>query len=426
MSATLTIPRDGAEPDSGGCTRLPSSAEVVDTTPTCPTVDVAVPVYNEVHVLAESIHRLAQHMANLPFSWRITIVDNASVDGTWDLAAHLAATQPGVRAVRLEQKGRGRALRTAWTWSDAEVVAYTDVDLSTGLDALLPLVAPLISGHSDVAIGTRLARSSRVTRGAKREFISRSYNLLVRTLGRASFSDAQCGFKAVRTDTARRLLALVENDNWFFDTELLLASQHNGLRIHEVPVDWVDDPDSRVDIIATAREDLAGLARVTRRIVAGEFSLDRNATTNPDDHLGRQAVMFAAVGAATTVLHLTLFALWHRTLGAQFANAAALSVATIVNTFANGRLAFNRRGGRWLGPQLQAGSIFLAGLAFTSTAILALSSAWPEAPTVVAMLVLVGANAAVTFVRFVAMRRWIFRADTSIPQWRPVGQETKR
>ncbi len=171
--------------------------------------------------------------------------------------------------MRLEEKGRGRALRTVWGASDAPVLAYMDVDLSTDLAALLPLVAPLISGHSDLAIGTRLGRGSRVVRGPKREFISRCYNLLLRGTLQTGFTDAQCGFKAIRADVARRLLPLVEDTGWFFDTELLVLAERAGLRIHEVPVDWVDDPDTRVDIVATALADLRGIWRVGRALALG-------------------------------------------------------------------------------------------------------------------------------------------------------------
>src|SRR6476620_6478512 len=144
-----------------------------------------------------------------------------------------------------------------------------DVDLSTDLRALLPLVAPLLSGHSDLAIGTRLSRSARVVRGPKREVISRCYNLLLRTTLRTGFSDAQCGFKAIRADRARELLPEVEDTSWFFDTELLVLAERRGLRIHEVPVDWVDDPDSRVDILATAMADLRGIVRLARNVRHG-------------------------------------------------------------------------------------------------------------------------------------------------------------
>ena len=181
----------------------------------------------------------------------------------------------GVRAIRLEQKGRGRALKQAWSASGSDVVAYTDVDLSTDLRALLPLVAPLISGHSDLAIGTRLSGTSRVSRGPKREFISGSYNLLLHAALAVSFSDAQCGFKAVRRVAAVELLPLIEDNNWFFDTELLVLARRSGLRIHEVPVDWIDDPDSRVDIVETAKEDLGGVARLGRGLLTGRIPVDR-------------------------------------------------------------------------------------------------------------------------------------------------------
>jgi glycosyltransferase involved in cell wall biosynthesis len=248
---------------------------------TAPSVDVeiVIPVYNEDAVLEQSVRRLHMYLsaARFPFTWLITIADNASVDRTWDVAQHLATHRDGVQALHLDQKGRGRALRTAWTNSTATVVAYMDVDLSTDLDALLPLVAPLISGHSHIAIGTRLNRSAHVTRGPKREFTSRAYNLILKATLHNRFSDAQCGFKAVRTDVARALVPLIEDNGWFFDTELLALAEHNGLRIHEVPVDWVDDEDSRVDVVSTARDDLRGVWRMVRRFAAGEGAVPEDA-----------------------------------------------------------------------------------------------------------------------------------------------------
>ncbi len=175
--------------------------------PRPPVLDVVVPVHNEQDDLVPSVERLHAHLASLPYSFRITIADNASTDATLALARRLAARLPGVTVVHLAEKGRGRALRQVWSRSDAEVLAYMDVDLSTDLAALLPLVAPLISGHSDLAIGSRLARGSRVVRGPKREVISRGYNLLLRTALATRFSDAQCGFKAIRADRAARAAA---------------------------------------------------------------------------------------------------------------------------------------------------------------------------------------------------------------------------
>jgi glycosyltransferase involved in cell wall biosynthesis len=230
-----------------------------------PAVEVVVPVHNEERDLERCVRQLHAYLcSSFPFDYRVTIADNASADATWPLARRLAGELEHVRAVRLEQKGRGRALREVWSASPAAVLAYMDVDLSTGLEALLPLVAPLVSGHSDLAIGTRLSPGARVVRGPKRELISRCYNLLLHATLGSRFSDAQCGFKAIRADAARRLLPQVRDDGWFFDTELLVLAERSGLRIHEVPVDWVDDPDSRVDLLVTAVADLRGVARLSR------------------------------------------------------------------------------------------------------------------------------------------------------------------
>jgi glycosyltransferase involved in cell wall biosynthesis len=228
-----------------------------------PDVEIVIPVYNERLALEGSVRRLHGFLtATFPFSWRIMIVDNASTDDTLAVARRLTYELAGVEATHLPAKGRGRALRAAWSQSPAQVVCYMDVDLSTDLAALLPLLAPLLSGHSDVAIGTRLHRGARVQRSVRRELISRAYNRLLRLALRAHFSDAQCGFKAVRADAVRELLADIRDEEWFFDTELLVLAQRRGLRIHEVPVDWIEDTDSRVDIVATALADLRGVARL--------------------------------------------------------------------------------------------------------------------------------------------------------------------
>jgi len=228
-----------------------------------PLIDIVIPVYNEERDLGPSVRRLHDYLrSDFPFPAVITIADNASRDGTLAVAQGLANELPRVRVVHLDKKGRGRALRAAWLQSDAKVVAYMDVDLSTDLKALHPLVAPLLSGHSDIAIGSRLARGARVTRGPKREIISRCYMLVLRLSLGAHFTDAQCGFKAVRTSVAKQLLPMVKDEAWFFDTELLILAQRAGMRIHEVPVDWTDDPDSRVAIMRTSIEDLRGVVRL--------------------------------------------------------------------------------------------------------------------------------------------------------------------
>ena len=241
-------------------------------------VEIVIPVYNEERTLAAAVYRLHDFLSrHLPLAWQITIADNASTDLTPEIAEALTDSLDRVHMLRLERKGRGRALRAAWSASPARVVAYMDVDLSTDLRALPPLLAPLLSGHSQVAIGSRLAAGSRVTRGAKREVISRAYNLLLRAYSGARFSDAQCGFKAARRDAAAFLVPMIEDDGWFFDTELLLLAQSFDMRIHEVPVRWVDDPDSRVDIVRTALDDWRGLRRMKRATTASAVSLPASA-----------------------------------------------------------------------------------------------------------------------------------------------------
>ncbi len=243
-------------------------------------VDVVVPVFDEERTLVENVETLLAYLdREFPCRFRVVIADNASTDATAAIGAELAARHDEVRYRRLERKGRGLALRTVWLESDANVVSYMDVDLSTNLESFLPLVAPILSGHSEVAIGTRLGHSAHVRRRLKRQILSRGYNLLIHALFRTGFSDAQCGFKAVRTDVARQLLPLVVDDGWFFDTELLLLAEHNGMRIYEVPVDWIEDLDSRVELVPTIVGDLAGLWRMRRSFWRGRGRLPVRQTT---------------------------------------------------------------------------------------------------------------------------------------------------
>lgn len=338
-----------------------------------PAVDIVVPVYNEQAVLDASVRRLHEYLtSHFPFTWRITIVDNASTDDTLHRALRLARDLPRVNAMHLDQKGRGLALRTAWSASDAAVVAYMDVDLSTDLDALLPLVAPLKSGHSDIAIGSRLALGSSVARGPQRELISRGYNAMLRTMFAARFRDAQCGFKAVRADVARRLLPAIVDNGWFFDTELLLLAEHNGLRVHEVPVDWIDDPDSRVDVAHTALHDLKGAARMARTFLSGGGRIDLGpAARSPlADDFGRSIVRFGLIGLASTAVSLTIFLLLHDALGAVAANAVAVLSTFVANTWANARYTGHRARPRWLA----ATGLILLALALTSVGLLAVGA----------------------------------------------------
>jgi len=248
-----------------------------------PVLDIVIPVYNEERVLERSVRALHTHVHEaLPFATRITIADNASGDATRWIGMRLAATLDRVHFVHLPEKGRGRALRTAWLASDARVLAYMDVDLSTRLDGLAALIAPLLSGRCDISIGSRLAPGAHVTRSLEREVISRSYNLLLRSVLHAQFRDAQCGFKALRAQVAHDLLPMVRDDGWFFDTELLVTAQRCGLRIHEVPVAWVEDSDSRVNIPRTVVTDLRGVVRLLAETAPAPAAL-RSQAAHPQE-----------------------------------------------------------------------------------------------------------------------------------------------
>ena len=325
----------------------------------------------------------------------------------------------------MDLPGRGRALRAIWSQSDAEVLAYMDVDLSTDLNALLPLVAPLLSGHSDLAIGTRLARGSRVIRGPKRELISRSYNLLLRTLMGARFSDAQCGFKAIRRDQARALLPLTQDTGWFFDTELLVLAERAGLRIHEIPVDWVDDLDSRVDIIATALADLRGMARLGVGFARGSIQVPQlrgPVRADGGRDLPVQIARFTVIGVASTIAYVLLFLLLRGVMSAQAANLVSLGVTAVANTAANRRLTFGISGRSNAARHQVKGLIaFGIGLALTSGALAALGPAHPGRITEVS--VLIAANLAATVIRFLLYRHWVFGRPKRAPDaWHHQGQ----
>ena len=361
------------------------------------TVEIVIPVYNEERDLVRSVRRLQAYLeAGFPFPTTITIVDNASTDATWPIAEYLAAELPNVRAIHLEAKGRGRALRTAWLLSEASIVAYMDVDLSTDLDALLPLVAPLVSGHSEVAIGSRLARGARVRRGTKRELISRAYNVLLHLGLGTKFSDAQCGFKAITAVAARRLIPAVQDQAWFFDTELLVLAQRAGMRISEIPVDWTDDPDSRVDIAKTAMEDLRGILRMR----FGGLALT----------LSRQVFTFASIGIASTIAYAIVYALLRVFASPAIANVLALIATSVANTAANRRLTFGvrARSGFWQDQLAGTGALGVA-IAMTSVAIALLHVTAPHASVLAEIALLTGANAAATITRFYLLRVWFER-----------------
>ena len=234
---------------------------------TRPLIDIVVPVLNEEKILQKSIMTLDEYMAkHLPYRYQITIADNGSQDKTLEIAKNLAEKHQSVQVVSLAERGRGRALKRVWQNSSADILTYMDVDLSTSLDDFLPMIQPLVAGEAGVAIGSRLTKGSKTTRGVKREFISRCYNNIIKWTSGTKFSDAQCGFKAIRRDVAAKFLPKIKDNEWFFDTELLIKTERAGVPIHEQPVTWTEDTDSRVKIVKTAVDDLKGLYRVNKEL----------------------------------------------------------------------------------------------------------------------------------------------------------------
>lgn len=228
------------------------------------TLNIVVPVYNEEKELRESTRTLSSYCAThlSDFTWKITIADNASTDNTFKIATALSKSDPHVRAVHVVRKGRGRAVKYVWQRDTCDVNAYMDVDLSTDLAHFPPLVRALSRGY-DLAIGTRNARGSRVYgRSALRTFTSKMYIFLIKLLFWVHFSDAQCGFKAVSRRAVTDLVARVADNEWFFDSELLILAEKNKMRIYEEPVTWIDNPGSTVRVMKTAQGDLLGLWRL--------------------------------------------------------------------------------------------------------------------------------------------------------------------
>ncbi|WP_327585681.1 glycosyltransferase [Nonomuraea sp. NBC_00507] len=388
---------------------------VLDTAARLASVDIVIPVLNEERALPGCVRTLAAFLDDrFPLPWRITIMDNGSTDATWPLAAALAGEFDQVHARRIDVRGRGAALRAAWRDSPADIVAYMDVDLSTDLDALFPLVAAVASGHSEIAIGTRLAHSARTRRSLRREVVSRSYNALLRYGFGAGFSDAQCGFKAARTDVVRPLMDKVEDNGWFFDTELLLLAEHNGLRVHEVPVDWIEDMDSRVRVARTAADDLKGLARLAWSMSTGRagvrLSRAEPVPRHPDAVVARPRAVtlarftsFAAIGVLSvilfTLIYLPLRAFW----SPATANLAALVLTGIVNTEANRRWTFGRV--RRSTMHVRATVLSATTYALTTAAVLAVP---PEAGRATEGGAVVATYCLLTVIRFTALDRWVF------------------
>lgn len=229
-----------------------------------PSVEIVIPVLNEERALPPCIETLVEFTSQHPgYDWKITVADNGSTDRTPEVIAELHEKYPNVGTFRLEERGRGRALKRAWLASDADVRCYMDVDLSTDIKALPDLVSAIANEGYDVSTGSRLSKGSEVIgRKLSREITSRAYNLLIKLMFWPPFPDAQCGFKAVSRKTAENLMPLIKDNAWFMDTELLLLAQGAGYRIKSIPVKWIDDPDTRVKVVSTAWDDVKGLLRL--------------------------------------------------------------------------------------------------------------------------------------------------------------------
>jgi putative flippase GtrA len=381
-------------------------------------VEVVVPVYNEAGALEAGITTLRRYLdESFPFRTLVTIADNGSTDGTGLIAQRLASTLDGVTAMILDRKGRGYALRSAWSASRAEVVAYMDVDLSTSLSALLPLVGSVLSDHSDIAVGNRLAPGSRVVRGPTRELISRAYSHIVRLALHSRVSDFQCGFKALRRECALRLLPLVEDDEWFFDTELLVTAERLGVRISETPVEWTDDPNSSVEIVATAADDLRGIWRIAHGRTLEPAPAEREAAAaDGAPATADQLLSFAGVGVLSTLSYLLLFALGWKGLGPWTANAAALAFCTLVNTALHRSLARRSPAGRPQRPSFALVVAVLYGVSLAATtAAIGVAGALVGPSLVADAVAATVASCAASLARFSLLRGWAFRPSAASP-----------
>jgi len=228
-------------------------------------VDILLPVYNEEHILEKSVNTLRKFLQDnvTEFDWIISIGDNASIDNTLEVARELEKKFEDVRVFHLDKKGRGRMVKYAWQESEADILSYMDIDLSTDLKALPPMIMAIIDGY-DVAIGSRQYKGAEVERSFRREAISRGYIWMLKLLLGFPFTDAQCGFKAASKQLVNDLFPRIEDDEWFFDTELLYMAYRNGYKVKELPVRWIEDTDSRVKITRTAWLDIKGIFRMRK------------------------------------------------------------------------------------------------------------------------------------------------------------------
>ena len=227
-----------------------------------PSALIVLPVYNEEKAVRKGVETLLSFLNDHgQYEWKVVIADNNSNDRTGEIGRELESENPLVQYLHIPRKGRGIALRTAWEQTNCDFVSYMDIDLSTGLDALIKAM-DLLSEGVDIAVGTRLSKDSKTTRCLKREFISRSYNITIKLALGTHFNDAHCGFKTGRREIIQKLLPYIDDNEWFFDTELLFYAEKLGYKIEEIPVTWIEDPDTKAKIFKDAYDDLRGLYRL--------------------------------------------------------------------------------------------------------------------------------------------------------------------
>jgi len=216
---------------------------------TAATLSVVLPAYNEVNRLEVAVAKISQALKEDEYPYEIIIAEDGSTDGTAEKAEELAQKNSCVKHIHREKRlGRGTALSNAFRQCNGEVFVYMDLDLSTDLKSLKPLVDAIIIEGYDFSTGSRMLPESRVERTLGRSISSKSYNFLVRHMLDSKVKDHQCGFKALRKEAVLSLLNEVEATHWFWDTEILVRAHRHGFKIKEIPVNWTSGEDTKVNL----------------------------------------------------------------------------------------------------------------------------------------------------------------------------------
>ncbi|WP_226012369.1 flippase-like domain-containing protein [Halomicrobium salinisoli] len=288
-------------------------------------VSVVLPAYNEEETLEETVEVTLSTLASfLPDGrFEVIVAEDGCEDRTPEIADRLAGEDERVRHVHSDERlGRGGALEYAFRRAEGSTLVYFDTDLATDMRHLEELVESIRSGEYDVATGSRWLPENPADRPPRRAVSSRGYNVLVRLFLRSDLKDHQCGFKAFDRDALFDLLDGVEDEHWFWDTEVLVRAQREGYRVREFPVDWTPKGDSKVDLV----RDVFGMGsqivrtwwqlsvspRITRRTsLAGGTALVLVALLLMTQYLDPRAVLEQMAGAdpALVALSAVIYAL---------------------------------------------------------------------------------------------------------------------